>query len=68
MSHKYAYFSIIFVDNNNVAVLRQPARGQTLLSKAINSGSPTSSEMLVIGVLSKCSFVVDKIDVVSIKV
>ncbi len=48
-----------------LAVSRQSARGQTLLSKAINSGSPTSSEMLVIGVLSRCSFVVDKIDVVS---
>lgn len=48
-----------------LAVSRQPARGQTLLSKAMNSGCPASSEMPVIGVLSRCSFVVDKIDVVS---
>lgn len=47
-----------------LAVSRQSARGQTLLTKAIHSGSPASSEMPVIGVLSRCSFVVDKIDVV----
>lgn len=51
-----------------LAVSRQSARGQTLLTKAIHSGSPASSEMPIIGVLSRCSFVVDKIDVVPITV
>ena len=68
MSHKNCIFSIIFVDNNNVGCLEESARGQTLLTKAIHSGSPASSEMPIIGVLSRCSFVVDKIDVVPITV